>query len=545
MNQVATAPSTPSAPSIDGAAWRALILNTLAFTVCFAVWMMNGVLMTYLVDNGVHDWDPASLGWLIGVPVLTGSVMRLPIGMLTDKFGGKWVFGLLLLGSAIPTYLVGSCDTFGQFFLASLGFGMTGTGFAVGIAFTSVWFPPQRQGLALGIFGAGNAGAAVTSLFAPSILRWLTGAGEHLDAWRTLPKIYAGVLVVMGVLFLLFTKNRLAPGAAQKTLAQQLKPLANLRVWRFGLYYFYVFGGFVALAQWLIPYYVNAYAMSVVTAGILASIFSLPSGLVRAFGGWLSDLFGARTIMYWVFGVSLLCFIFLLFPQMDIHAPGSGVMARSAGKVLEVGDGRIVVLSKLGNREVYPYQAEEGELASATERRSGVLILPRSMSWQEPAVSVGEVVQKRQLLARGVTHIFFQANVWIFTGLVFVAFGLWTLHPDSLDDDPKLHRAGAFVTTDLTWRATPELTVTGNLAWNDSELTNYANTPAAFQAKPGGGPLDLTFVPLGSPLALAPHWQGGMRILERLEQARFDPVAARPSLGASDALVIAWRTLSS
>ena len=156
---------------LDFAAWRALVLNTLAFTVCFAVWMMNGVLMTFLVDYGVHDWDPATLGWLIGIPVLTGSIMRLPIGMLTDKFGGKWVFGILLLASAVPTYLVGSCQSFTEFFLASLCFGMTGTGFAVGIAFTSVWFPPQRQGLALGIFGAGNAGAALTSLLAPSMLR--------------------------------------------------------------------------------------------------------------------------------------------------------------------------------------------------------------------------------------------------------------------------------------------------------------------------------------------------------------------------------------
>jgi len=410
---------SPAADHIDPAAWRALALNTLAFTICFAVWMMNGVLMTFLVDNGVHDWDPATLGWLIGVPVLTGSIMRLPIGMLTDRFGGKWVFGLLLLGAAVPTYLVSACDSFSAFLLASLGFGMTGTGFAVGIAFTSVWFPPKRQGLALGIFGAGNAGAALTSLLAPTMLRWLTKNGEDLEGWRTLPKIYAAALVVMGIAFLVFTKNRLAPGAAQKTIAQQLKPLANMRVWRFGLYYFYVFGGFVALAQWLIPYYVNAYSMSIVTAGLLASIFSLPSGLVRAFGGWLSDLFGARTVMYWVFGFSLVCFALLMFPQMDIHAPGSGIIARSAGKVLEVGDRQIVILSKIGKKEVYTFSTSAGELVTTAERRSGLVILPRSKSWQEPAVSVGDEVQKRQLLARGVTHIFFQANVWIFTVLVF------------------------------------------------------------------------------------------------------------------------------
>lgn len=413
-------PTAFGSPTIEPAAWRALVLNTLAFTVCFAVWMMNGVLMTFLVDNGVQDWDPASLGWLIGVPVLTGSIMRLPLGLLTDRFGGKWVFGLLLLGAAVPTYLVGNCDSFAEFFLASLGFGMTGTGFAVGIAFTSVWFPPQRQGLALGIFGAGNAGAALTSLLAPSVLGWLTRGGETLDGWRTLPKIYAALLVVMGIVFLVFTRNRRAPGAGRKTLAQQLRPLGSIRVWRFGLYYFYVFGGFVALAQWLIPYYVNAYSMSVVTAGILASMFSLPSGLIRAVGGWLSDYFGARTVMYWVFGSSLACFLFLLLPQMDILAPGSGVMARSAGKVVEIDDDRVVILNRRGKREVYPLVPKAGELASPAERRNQVLVWPRSMSWQEPTVELGAEVEKRQLVARGVTHIFFQANVWIFTALVFV-----------------------------------------------------------------------------------------------------------------------------
>lgn len=420
MNEATATPAPAELERISPQAWRALFLNATAFTICFAVWMMNGVLITFLVDNGVYDWDPATMGWLIGIPVLTGSIMRLPLGVLTDQYGGKWVFGLLLLLSAIPTYLVSACGSFSDFFLASLGFGMTGTSFAVGIAFTSVWFPRHRQGLALGIFGAGNAGAALTSLLAPSILRWLTNNGENLEGWRTLPKIYAGALVLMGVVFLLFTKNRLPEGSVHKTLRQRLVPLANLRVWRFGLYYFYVFGGFVALAQWLIPYYVNAYAMSVITAGILASMFSLPSGLIRAVGGWLSDHFGARTIMYWVFGLSLVCFVLLLIPQMDIQAPGSGIMARSAGKIVEVTEGRIVLENKLGKKEAYSYLSKAGELVSDAERRGGLLILPRSQSWQEPVVEVGDAVQKRQLLARGVTHIFFQANVWIFTALVFV-----------------------------------------------------------------------------------------------------------------------------
>jgi NNP family nitrate/nitrite transporter-like MFS transporter len=117
--------------------------------------------------------------------------------------------------------------------------------------------------------------------------------------------------------------------------------LKSVRVWRFGLYYFFVFGGFVALAQWLVPYYVNAYGTTVALAGALAACNSLPSGVIRAAGGWMSDRWGARTIMYWVFGLSLVCCALLVVPQMDIRSPGSGIMARAAGTVTSVSGSEI------------------------------------------------------------------------------------------------------------------------------------------------------------------------------------------------------------
>ncbi len=401
-------------------AWWILSVNTFAFTVCFAAWMMNGVLITFLVDNGVHDWDAAQMGWLIGIPVLTGAIFRLPLGLATDKWGGRIVYTILLVTAAIPMYLVGYCNTYWQFFAAGLGFGFAGTSFAIGIAYTSVWFPRRLQGTALGIFGAGNAGAALTVLAAPRVLRWLTDNGENLEGWRTLPKIYAVMLVITGVVFFLTTTNRIPTGSATKTLGQRLRPLKSMRVWRFGMYYFFVFGGFVALAQWLVPYYVNTYATTVVLAGTLTAVFSFPSGVIRAAGGWMSDKFGARVVMYWVFGSSLVCCALLIVPQMDIHAPGSGVMARFAGRVVAVSDGEIVVESATVGTTVYSLVAREDELVTDDERHSGMLILPRSMSWQEPIVEDGQEVKKKELLGRGVTHIFFQANIWVFTGLCFI-----------------------------------------------------------------------------------------------------------------------------
>ncbi|MCC6125299.1 MAG: NarK/NasA family nitrate transporter [Pirellulales bacterium] len=400
--------------------WWILAMNTLAFTVCFAVWMMNGVLVTFLVDNAVYKWDPAQMGWLIGIPVVTGSLFRLPLGMATDRWGGRLVFGLLLLASAVPTYLMCYCDTYLQFCLASLGFGFTGTSFAVGVAYTSAWFPKHRQGTALGIFGAGNAGAALTSLGAPGLLNWLTDQGENLDRWRQLPKIYAALLLATGVLFLATTTTRIVQGTARKSLAERLSPLKVLRVWRFGLYYLFAFGGFVGLAQWLVPYYVSAYGVSVAAAGGLAACTSLPTGLFRAVGGWLSDTLGARTVLYAVFSLSLVFCGLLMVPRMDIFAPGSGVTARFAGVVASVTPTEIAVESPKTGRAAYKVLPKQRELVSPQERAGGMFIFPRSDSWQEPVVKAGDQVVKKQLLARGMTQIFFQANVWIFTALSLI-----------------------------------------------------------------------------------------------------------------------------
>jgi NNP family nitrate/nitrite transporter-like MFS transporter len=388
-----------------------LTLNTLAFTVCFAVWMMNGVLVTYLVDNRVFMLDSAEIGWLMGIPVLTGSLVRLPVGMLTDKFGGRIVYSVVMLVSAAACLGMSYAETFGGLVLGSLGFGLAGTAFAVGIAYTSVWFPQEQQGTALGIFGVGNAGAALTSMGAPLLLDYLTDNGARIEAWRNLPRIYAAALLGMTVLFLLFTHTRVTPHGREKTLRQHLAPLKEIRVWRFGLYYFLVFGCFVALAQWLIPYYVNVYHVSVASAGLLAAIFSLPSGVIRALGGWLSDRFGARTVMYWVLGSCTICCFLLIVPRMDIVSPGEGVLAATPGVVTTVSESEI----RVGDRR-YALRTRPEE----PPRDESALVWPQSRYWQEPVVKVGDRVAKKQLLARGVTHIFFQANVWVFTALVFI-----------------------------------------------------------------------------------------------------------------------------
>ncbi len=393
---------------------RVLFMNTLAFTICFAVWTQYGVLVTFLVDHAYLKIDKAQIGWLIGIPVLSGSVLRLPVGLLTDRYGGKPVYLGVMLFSALSLVVTATAKDFSGFLLGGLLFGTSGASFAVGIAYSSVFFPKKSQGTALGVFGMGNAGAALTTLLAPTLLANFTNKGENIEGWRALPVTYAVALLVMCVVFALFTTNKKVEGAAQRTIGDMLTPLKDVRVWRFGLYYFLVFGAFVALAQWLVPYYLNAYGMSLAMAGMMASIFSLPSGVIRSLGGWASDKFGARTTMYWVLSSCAVSFALLIAPRMDITSPGQGVMADKSGTVTSVSAQEVRVDEKAYALKLRP--ATTGGVAD-----EGAIVFPTFTTWQEPAVKVGQQIKKKEILARGVTHVYFQANVWIFTGLVFFA----------------------------------------------------------------------------------------------------------------------------
>jgi NNP family nitrate/nitrite transporter-like MFS transporter len=395
---------------------KILCLNTFAFTVCFAVWLINGVLVTFLVDNQVFDWSSSQVGWLIGIPVLTGALFRLPAGILTDKFGGRPIyFGLLLL-CAIPMYLLSYANGFWSFALCGLGYGLAGASFAIGIAYTSIWFPKKKQGLVLGIFGAGNAGAAITALVGPKLLNYLTDDKLNLDGWRMFPKIYAAALVVVAIIFFFLTENK-KPKTATKTLVGILKPLKRLRVWRFGLYYFLVFGCFVSFAGWLIPYYTNVYKLDLATAGILVAAFSFPTGIIRIFGGWISDKYGARKVMYWVLGASIAFSVFLLIPKMDIYTEGKGINAKQAGVVSEVSDQYI----KIGTVK-YDLLVKDANLDNVTNEFH---FLPLKETWQEARVSAGDRVRKKQLIADGKTHIYFQANLWVFALLTILIGAIW------------------------------------------------------------------------------------------------------------------------
>jgi MFS transporter, NNP family, nitrate/nitrite transporter len=308
------------AVSSTGEQNRALAASTLTFTVCFAVWTIFSIIgIKIKAELGLSD---TQFGILVATPILTGSLSRIFLGIWTDQYGGRIVYTLQMLLTAFAAYLLTLVSTYEMFLVAALGVGLAGGSFAVGIAYVAKWYPKEKQGTALGIFGMGNVGAAVTNFGAPFLLIAVGGQ------WQGVAQVYAIVMAVAAVLFYLFTKDdpdiaaRKKSGEAHVPFLKQLEPLKNQQVWRFSLYYFFVFGAFVALALWLPRYYVGAYGLELQTAGMLAAAYALPGSIFRALGGWMSDKWGARSVMYWTFIACVFCTFILSYPATDYTVAG-------------------------------------------------------------------------------------------------------------------------------------------------------------------------------------------------------------------------------
>lgn len=296
---------------------RALGLSTFAFTVCFAVWTIFSIIGIQLKEDlGLND---TQFGLLVATPVLTGSISRIFLGILTEQFGGRIVFPLQMMVTAIATWLLASVETYELFLVVALGLGLAGGSFIVGVTYISRWFESKHQGTALGIFGVGNVGAAVTNFVAPFLVVAL--------GWEDTARVYAAVLAITAVLFYVLSKpdpehqRRQTSGEKTVSVAEQLAPLKNAQVWRFSIYYFFVFGAFVALASFLPRYYVGAYGLELTTAGLLAGLYSLPGSVFRALGGWMSDRWGARAVTYAAFFASMLILFVMSYPgsQYIVH----------------------------------------------------------------------------------------------------------------------------------------------------------------------------------------------------------------------------------
>ena len=285
-----------------------LIVSTFAFTVCFMVWMMFAVFGIPIKKT--LDLNSTQFGLLMATPVLTGSLIRVPLGIWTDKFGGRIVMTLLMASTVPAIWMMSYATQYWQYLTIGLFVGLAGGSFSVGTPYVARWFPKKQQGFAMGIYGAGNSGAAVNKFLAPALV---VGFG-----WTMVPQVYAAIMLGTVILFWFFSysdPSHLVPSHVK--FSDQLKALKDPKVIKYCQYYSIVFGGYVALSLWMVQYYVGEFGLDIRTAALLAACFSLPGGVLRALGGWLSDKYGAHAMTWWVLWVSWVCLFLLSYPQTD------------------------------------------------------------------------------------------------------------------------------------------------------------------------------------------------------------------------------------
>ncbi|MCP4789994.1 MAG: NarK/NasA family nitrate transporter [Gammaproteobacteria bacterium] len=289
-------------------------MAALVFAGCFAAWTMVSVIGLQIQQE--LRLSDTQFSMLVASPLLSGALLRLPAGMLAERLVSRNLMLWLLVAVAVPLLLFSYAQYFWQYLLLGVAIGAAGSMFSIGVYFVSSRSSHQNQGLNLGIFGAGNMGAALTNLVVPMIIL--------AYGWRTVPDIYALALLLLALFFWILTSpegDQHSHRTEPLTWQRQIRPLADARVWRFGLYYFFMFGGYIALALWLPGYYMNHYGLTIQDASFLTLAFTLAGALSRILGGWFADHFGARQVNWSVFWVCLVCLFFLSYPStsMTIH----------------------------------------------------------------------------------------------------------------------------------------------------------------------------------------------------------------------------------
>jgi len=343
----------PAAPR-SRQALSVLIVSTLAFTVCFMVWMMFGVIGIPI--KKALNLNATEFGLLTATPVLTGSLIRVPLGIWTDRYGGRIVMTILMAVTVPAIWLMAYATAYWHFLVIGLFVGLAGGSFSVGTPYVARFFPKNRQGFAMGVYGAGNSGAAVNKFIAPVLI--------VAFGWTLVPQVYAAMMLGAVLLFWMFSSSdpsHLVPQTV--TFREQLKTLKDPKVLKYCQYYSIVFGGYVALSLWMVQYYIGEYGLDIRAAALLAACFSLPGGVLRAFGGWLSDKYGAHSITWWVMWVSWVCLFLLSYPQTDFSIlTVNGVKTFHIGLNVYAFTGLMFILGvawAFGKASVFKYIADD------------------------------------------------------------------------------------------------------------------------------------------------------------------------------------------
>ena len=301
----------------------ALVLATLGFAVNFWAWALLSPLGP--VYKELLGLTPFEVSVLVAVPVIVGSLGRIPLGALTDRYGGRLVFGVTSLLGVLPVVFLALVTNYPALLIGGFALGLTGATFAIGIPFVNEWFPPERRGLALGIFGMGNMGTAISGFVTP----WLA------DRYgRPMPfLVVAAALVVIGVAFLLIGRD--APGrqAATEPFLTRFLAAARLRATQeLAAMYALTFGGFVAFGVYLPLYLREVYGLTTADAAARAAGFVVLATIARPVGGWLSDRWGGVPVLSGSLGVVVICAIIVSFaPVMPLVTVGFLTMAVALG----------------------------------------------------------------------------------------------------------------------------------------------------------------------------------------------------------------------
>ena len=335
-------------------AWSVLLASTLAFTVCFMVWMMFGVIGIPI--RQMLDLNATQFGLLMATPILAGALVRVPLGAWTDQVGGRRVMTVLMALTVPAIWSLSLATEFWHFLSVGLVIGLAGGSFSVGTPYVARWFPRAQQGMAMGVYGSGNVGAALNQLIAPVLL--------VAFGWTMVPNVYALLMLAAVLVFWLFSHHDAAHCHADAMpLRDQLRLLKDPRVLRYCQYYSVVFGGFVALALWLVQYYVSEYGLNIRMAALMAVFFTLPGSLMRGLGGVLADRFGAHSVTWWVMWVSWVCLFLLSYPPTHLTIQtDQGPWSFDMGLNVHVFTALLCVLGvawSLGRASVFKYISDD------------------------------------------------------------------------------------------------------------------------------------------------------------------------------------------
>ena len=310
---------------------RALFFATTAFAVSFAVWGLIAALAPTFTQ--AYNLSATEKSLLIAIPVLLGSIGRIFAGMAADRFGGRIVFAALLIFSAIPAIAIGFSTSYMQLLIFGLLLGIAGTTFPVGVGFTSKWFAKEKQGTALGVYGAGNIGQSIAVFFAPVL-------ALQFGDWRTVFFVFAALTFIWGIVFYFFARDA-ATVAQPKTLAESLSILKRSKTaWILSLFYFLTFGGFVALALYLPTFLREIFSLSATDAGARTAGFVVLATVMRPVGGILADKIGGARVLMFVFAAIAALSLLLSFTTITLFTVG----ALGCAAALGLGNGAVFKL---------------------------------------------------------------------------------------------------------------------------------------------------------------------------------------------------------